>query len=96
MSTVSSETIAVGGAVIAVPIPAKNPGKEVIQTMLWLKACPRCKGDLYWKDDMYGSYIACLQCSRYVPEAEQEKFMRPVNGPATRSRRLALSTRTAA
>ena len=64
--------------------------------MLWLKACPRCKGDLYRKDDMYGSYIACLQCSRYVPEAEQERLMRPVNRPATRSRPFVLPTPTAA
>ena len=64
--------------------------------MMWLKACPRCNGDLYRKDDMYGSYTACLQCSRYVPEAEQERLMRPVIGPATRSRQLILNTRTAA
>ena len=63
--------------------------------MLWLKACPRCKGDLYRKDDMYGSYIACLQCSSYVPEAEQDRLTRLVIGLATRSRPLVLNTRTA-
>jgi hypothetical protein len=39
--------------------------------MLWLKSCPRCNGDLYKGVDIYGSYIACLQCSHYLTEAEE-------------------------
>ena len=59
--------------------------------MLWLKACPRCKGDLYREDDMYGSYIACLQCSRYVPVAGQDGLTRPVIGPGRVPDRLSLT-----
>jgi hypothetical protein len=32
--------------------------------MVWLKACPRCLGDLISESDLYGSYVACLQCGR--------------------------------
>jgi hypothetical protein len=31
---------------------------------LSLKACPRCKGDLYLDSDAYGTYRKCLQCGR--------------------------------
>lgn len=44
-------------------------GKEVQFTavdegeiMVWFKECRKCGGDLYLKDDMYGSYVSCLQC----------------------------------
>ena len=30
--------------------------------MVYLKACPRCKGDLHISQDMYGKYCECLQC----------------------------------
>ena len=39
--------------------------------MLWLKACPRCGGDLGQETDVYGSYVSCLQCGRYLTEAEE-------------------------
>ena len=28
----------------------------------WLKACPRCEGDLQLKPDVAGPYIECIQC----------------------------------
>ena len=28
----------------------------------WLKACPRCAGDLALKPDVGGAYIECVQC----------------------------------
>lgn len=40
--------------------------------MLWLKACPRCQGDLLLQADTYGSYIACIQCGHTL-QPEQEK-----------------------
>jgi predicted anti-sigma-YlaC factor YlaD len=40
--------------------------------MFWLKGCPRCGGDLYEGIDIYGRYIACLQCSREIPEEDAE------------------------
>ncbi len=30
--------------------------------MFWIKACPRCSGDLYVDNDQYGSFVSCLQC----------------------------------
>jgi hypothetical protein len=30
--------------------------------MVWLKACPRCKGDLFLDGDHYGKYKSCIQC----------------------------------
>ena len=32
--------------------------------MLWLKACPRCGGDLRQEGDICGLYASCLQCAR--------------------------------
>ena len=29
---------------------------------IYLKGCPRCRGDLIVKSDQYGDYISCLQC----------------------------------
>jgi len=39
--------------------------------MFWLKCCPRCDGDVYQSTDRYGEYLACLQCGRYLTEAEE-------------------------
>ncbi|HEU0021301.1 MAG TPA: hypothetical protein VFR55_06475 [Dehalococcoidia bacterium] len=30
--------------------------------MIVFKGCPRCQGDLYLNQDMYGKYLNCLQC----------------------------------
>ena len=30
--------------------------------MVWLKACPRCKGDLFLDEDHYGKFKSCAQC----------------------------------
>jgi hypothetical protein len=43
--------------------------------MFWLKACPKCHGDLYNGKDAYGSFIACMQCSRYLTQAEEAKLV---------------------
>ena len=29
---------------------------------LYLKACPRCRGDVKYERDVYGRYLECLQC----------------------------------
>jgi hypothetical protein len=34
--------------------------------MLWLKACPKCGGDLQEGKDRFGPYLACIQCGCYV------------------------------
>jgi uncharacterized protein YbaR (Trm112 family) len=30
--------------------------------MVWLKACPKCKGDLFLDEEHYGKYKSCIQC----------------------------------
>jgi hypothetical protein len=30
--------------------------------MYWLKACPRCAGDLREEEDIHGVYVDCIQC----------------------------------
>lgn len=30
--------------------------------MMYLKGCPRCKGDLQSNNDTYGTYQKCIQC----------------------------------
>ena len=30
--------------------------------MIRFKVCPRCRGDLYLAEDMFGKYLSCLQC----------------------------------
>lgn len=34
--------------------------------MVWLKACPKCKGDLFLEDDSQDRYLACLQCGQRI------------------------------
>ena len=38
--------------------------------MFKLRGCPKCHGDLYAGQDIYGSYLTCVQCGRYYPAAE--------------------------
>ena len=37
--------------------------------MFILNGCGKCKGDLVPQEDMYGSYLKCLQCGRITEEA---------------------------
>ena len=39
--------------------------------MFWLKACPRCHGDLYREKDVFGSYVSCLQCAHELSLIEE-------------------------
>ena len=34
--------------------------------MLYLKACPRCRGDVKYERDTYGRFLQCLQCGFLV------------------------------
>ena len=43
--------------------------------MYWLNSCRKCRGDLYESQDSYGSFISCLQCSRYLTEAEEDELL---------------------
>ncbi len=48
----------------------KNREKGV-KAMYWLKACPRCQGDLYRDKDLFGSYVSCLQCGHELNMFEE-------------------------
>ena len=30
--------------------------------MIKFKVCPRCQGDLYLSEDIFGKYFSCMQC----------------------------------
>ena len=40
--------------------------------MIKFKLCPRCRGDLYLGEDIFGTYYSCLQCG-YLRDVEQPK-----------------------
>lgn len=42
--------------------------------MFWLKACTTCNGDLYEGNDIYGTYVCCLQCARCLTAEEQAQL----------------------
>lgn len=41
--------------------------------MFWLKACNECGGNLVNHEDIYGCYIACVQCARHLNEADETR-----------------------
>ncbi len=42
--------------------------------MIWLKRCPRCKGDLQDNRDIYGRYFVCIQCGYYLADWEETRL----------------------
>lgn len=36
---------------------------------MWLKGCPRCRGDMYRDWDVVGSYRQCIQCGYTLYES---------------------------
>lgn len=40
--------------------------------MIKFKLCPRCRGDLYLGEDIFGTYYSCLQCG-YLRDVEPPK-----------------------
>ena len=42
--------------------------------MFWFKSCPKCHGDLHRDSDTFGTYIACMQCSHYLTEADEARL----------------------
>ena len=39
--------------------------------MFKLSGCPKCHGDIYYGQDIHGSYLACIQCGRYYAMFEE-------------------------
>ena len=40
--------------------------------MIYFKACPKCRGELYSDRDAYGHFRKCLQCGR-IFEAQMQR-----------------------
>ena len=40
--------------------------------MVWLKSCPKCRGDQIHQSDIYGPYIKCLQCGHIIEEVAND------------------------
>ncbi len=40
--------------------------------MLYLKACPRCRGDVQFVNDIDGPFLGCLQCGFRVTSGHRE------------------------
>lgn len=39
--------------------------------MMWLGACPRCRGDLHLESDHFGQFVTCLQCGTILNESQE-------------------------
>ena len=42
--------------------------------MIWLKACPKCRGDMVLDTDYYGHYVSCIQCGNSLDKAQISLF----------------------
>ena len=40
----------------------------------WLRACPKCGGDLANKTDLTGPYIECIQCGAELSPLQERLF----------------------
>ena len=47
--------------------------------MLWMKCCPRCKGDLQDNQDVFGNYFVCIQCGYYLTDSEETRLRHLTN-----------------
>ena len=45
--------------------------------MFYLKACPKCHGDMYQERDLYGTFVECLQCGLMKDVRLAEAFFDP-------------------
>ena len=57
--------------------------------MFWLKACPKCHGDLHDIRDVGDQYIACLQCGRVLTADQERVLPRATLRPLPRATRIA-------
>lgn len=40
--------------------------------MMWLKACPRCRGDLFKERSVGDASMICLQCGHVLTKSQEE------------------------
>ena len=45
--------------------------------MFWLRACPRCNGDVFLEEDTDGYYVVCLQCG-YLFEVQRQASVKEI------------------
>jgi len=74
-------------------------GRDVVMGgvcgVLYLKACPRCGGDVYLGRDSWGAYLVCLQCGRARdipserPAAESREESQPDRAGPSQAARVA-------
>ena len=59
--------------------------------MIKLKGCPKCHGDLYLNEDMYGKYFNCLQCgyTKDVTSEPEIEVREPVTAGAISEKKAA-------
>lgn len=46
--------------------------------MFWIKACPKCVGDLYEGWDIYGGFVSCLNCGHCLTLEEEAVLIHEV------------------
>ena len=49
-------------------------------SVIYLKSCPKCQGDLERCEDANGSYLRCMQCGRYQDLLVSTPFRKTVRG----------------
>ena len=42
--------------------------------MVWLRSCPKCRGDLFLTRDLDGPTVVCLQCGRPLRPDEEARL----------------------
>ncbi len=57
--------------------------------MYWLKACPRCHGDLQRVRELGETYVSCLQCGRTLTAVQEQALLQtqrrePARGSSTK------------
>ena len=56
-----------------------------MREMMLLRACPRCGGDLYVTEDVYGSFHQCMQCG-HIQDVLDEGVTASVKRPAAKAK----------
>ena len=41
--------------------------------MIKLKTCPKCQGDLYLSEDIFGKFFSCMQCG-YLKDLDKPRL----------------------
>ena len=49
--------------------------------MIKFKVCPRCQGDLYLSEDIFGKYFSCMQCG-YLKDIDKPRLDSRAEGDA--------------